>query len=121
MDPSAPNQQYQPSAAPVNDINASSPMYNAGPQQPLIPGQQVQAGGGPAPYAMPTNGQPAAPPKPVAHPNSTQNSLQVAEVRDGIVIMNDGSFRSVVMVKSINFDLMSPQEQESVEYAYQGF
>ena len=25
------------------------------------------------------------------------------------------------MLKSINFDLMSPQEQESVEYAYQGF
>jgi hypothetical protein len=35
--------------------------------------------------------------------------------------MNDGSFRSVVMVKSINFDLMSPQEREGVEYAYQGF
>jgi hypothetical protein len=35
--------------------------------------------------------------------------------------MNDGSFRSVVMLKSVNFDLMSPQEQESVEYAYQGF
>jgi type IV secretory pathway VirB4 component len=55
------------------------------------------------------------------HPNSTQNSLQIAEIRDGIVIMNDGSFRSVVMVKSINFDLMSPQEQEAVEFSYQGF
>lgn len=55
------------------------------------------------------------------NPNSTQNMLQIAEIRDGIVIMSDGSFRSVVMVKSINFDLMSPQEQEAVEYAYQGF
>lgn len=55
------------------------------------------------------------------NPNSTQNILEIAEIRDGIVIMNDGSFRSVVMVKSINFDLMSPQEQESVEYSYQGF
>src|SRR5258708_2667078 len=53
--------------------------------------------------------------------NSTQNMLQIAEIRDGIVIMNDGSFRSVVMVKSINFDLMSPQEQEAVEYSFQGF
>lgn len=35
--------------------------------------------------------------------------------------MNDGSFRSVVMVKSINFDLMSPEEREGVEYSYQGF
>lgn len=55
------------------------------------------------------------------NPNSTQSALQIAEIRDGIVIMNDGSFRSVVMVKSINFDLMSPQEQEAVEYSYQGF
>lgn len=53
--------------------------------------------------------------------NSTQNVLEIAEIRDGIVIMNDGTFRSVVMVKAINFDLMSPQEKESVEYAYQGF
>lgn len=35
--------------------------------------------------------------------------------------MNDGSYRSVIMAQSINFDLMSPQERESVEYAYQGF
>jgi hypothetical protein len=87
------------------------------------------------PTAVPPQGQPMVgaasgmPPGPgvqpavQAHtnPNSTQNSLLIAEIRDGIVIMNDGSFRSVVMVKSVNFDLMSPQEQESVEYAYQGF
>jgi type IV secretory pathway VirB4 component len=53
--------------------------------------------------------------------NSAQNSLQIAEIRDGIVIMKDGSFRSVVMVKAINFDLMSNEERESVEFAYQGF
>lgn len=66
------------------------------------------------------NAAPATPPM-ATNPNSTQNTLQIAEIRDGIVIMNDGSFRSVVMVKSINFDLMSPQERESVEYAYQAF
>lgn len=64
-------------------------------------------------------GQIAAQPK--TNANSTQNTLQIAEIRDGIVIMNDGSFRSVIMVKSINFDLMSSQEQEAVEYSYQGF
>ena len=68
----------------------------------------------------------AAPPNPLAapkntNPNSTQNTLQIAEIRDGIVIMADGSYRSVIMAQSINFDLMSPQERESVEYAYQGF
>lgn len=60
-----------------------------------------------------------APPK--TNPNSTQNSLEIAEIRDGIVIMSDGSFRSVIMVKSINFDLMSRQEQEAIEFSYQGF
>ena len=58
---------------------------------------------------------------PKTNPNSTQNTLQIAEIRDGIVIMSDGSYRSVIMVKSINFDLMSGQEQEAVEYSYQGF
>jgi hypothetical protein len=108
MDPSAPNQPNPPQAG----------------QAPLIPGQYVPptAPGGQAaqPYAMPNGKQPPLP-KPQPHPNSTQNSLQIAEIRDGIVIMQDGSFRSVVMVKSINFDLMSPQEQEAVEYSYQGF
>jgi len=55
------------------------------------------------------------------NPNSTQNTLLVSEIRDGIAIMNDGSFRAVVMCKSINFDLMSPQEREAVEFSYQGF
>jgi hypothetical protein len=79
---------------------------------------QVQTGGA---IAVPPNPSNASGAKPTNDSNSTQNSLQIAEVRDGIVIMSDGSFRSVVMVKSINFDLMSIQEQEAVEYSYQGF
>lgn len=55
------------------------------------------------------------------NPNSTQNTLLISEVRDGIVIMNDGTFRAVIMCRSINFDLMSPQEREAVEFSYQGF
>jgi len=53
--------------------------------------------------------------------NSTQNILNIAEIRDGLVIMNDGSFRVVIYAKAINFDLMSPQERENTEYAFQGF
>lgn len=52
---------------------------------------------------------------------TTQNSLPFAEVRDGIIIMNDGSFRAIVRAESINFDLMSSAEQEAVEYSYQSF
>lgn len=58
-----------------------------------------------------------APPKPI----STQSALNVSEIRDGLVIMRDGSLRSVILCQSINFDLMSPQERESVEFNYQGF
>lgn len=75
-----------------------------------VVGQPV-AGGGPG----------TKPAGPEANPNSTQNMLQIAEIRDGFVIMSDGSFRSVVMVNSINFDLMSQAEQEAVEYNYQNF
>lgn len=72
--------------------------------------------------AAPGGGQPAsAQAQQAANQNSTQNTLQIAEIRDGVVIMNDGSFRSVMMMKSINFDLMSQSEQESIEYAYQHF
>lgn len=69
---------------------------------------------------QPATTQTPAPPS-QSNPNSTQNTLQIAEIRDGIVIMNDGSFRSVIMLKSVNFDLMSPQEREGVEVGYQSF
>lgn len=74
--------------------------------------------------AQPVNGAPpsgAATSKAPANPNSTQNALLISEIRDGVVIMNDGTFRAVIMCKSINFDLMSPQEREAVEFSYQGF
>lgn len=76
---------------------------------PLAKSQGVQA--------REKTARPSAP----SNPNSTQNTLEIAEIRDGIVIMNDGTFRAVVMCKSINFDLMSPQEREAVEFSYQGF
>ena len=130
------------------DINKSQAPAPPGPGLPNVPAGQLPGvvvplppePVAPLPPAKPYPAQQQAPQPPaqppvqpaqptakveikqsVKNPNSTQNSLQVAEVRDGIVIMNDGSFRSVVMLKSINFDLMSQQEQEAVEYAYQGF
>ncbi len=65
----------------------------------------------------PAKGAPAKGP----NPNSTQNTLLISEIRDGMVIMKDGSFRAVVACKSINFDLMSSREREGVEYSYQNF
>jgi hypothetical protein len=127
QDPNLQGQATMPAALPPQP---SQPMPAPPPIQQVAPQHTV------APMAYPNVPANGAPPNVVAVPakpanangaksaenvNSTQNSLQIAEVRDGIVIMNDGSFRSVVMVKSINFDLMSSQEQEAVEYSYQGF
>lgn len=107
-------------AAPLPQSQAPAPLPAAPqPQAAAAPSAPVPQAA-PANPAQPVVGKQAVPPK-QKNPNSTQNALQIAEVRDGIVIMNDGSYRSVVMVKSINFDLMSPQEQEAVEYSYQGF
>ena len=53
--------------------------------------------------------------------HSTQNTLKIAEIRDGLIVMQDGSYRAVVMAQSINFDLMSMSEKEGVESSYQGF
>lgn len=104
----------QPYAAPVQ----AAP-YAQAPQQQYAPSQYGLAQ--PGAYPPQTAPQPTVRPAVKSNPNSTQNTLQIAEVRDGVVIMNDGSFRSVVMVKSINFDLMSPEEREAVEFSYQGF
>ena len=52
---------------------------------------------------------------------ATQNHLMFNEIKDGIVVMRDGSLRMVILASPINFDLKSPQEQDAIEYAYQGF
>lgn len=113
MDPDLINQQQRPPEYGQLD-------YGPYGQQPAVAPAPVPPGYAPLPPPGPAPG--TVPPPPVqTNPNSTQNALQIAEIRDGIVIMNDGSFRSVLMVKSINFDLMSGQEREAVEYSYQGF
>src|ERR1700676_1897774 len=131
MNPQAPNSQVPPlpgSAGPYPEF--SQPATTPPVSRPHAPGQSTfespnyspQPSTQPSVQVMPGAAQQAgAAPQAHTNPNSTQNALEIAEIRDGIVIMNDGSFRSVVMVKSINFDLMSQQEQEAVEYSYQGF
>jgi hypothetical protein len=104
------NQQNQP-APGSGEARGSRADFSPGSVN--APPMQAQASG--QPHGSTGTNQPAS------NPNSTQNALQIAEIRDGIVIMNDGTFRAVIMCKSINFDLMSPEEREAVEYSYQGF
>ena len=107
-------------------MNPNDIQQNQLPQTGKQMSQEYNNGASLQPNQNPTNtnehnvnAHPVEPPK--SNKNSTQNTLQISEIRDGVVIMNDGSFRSVAMVKSINFDLMSPTEREGVEYAYQSF
>lgn len=101
-------------------------------QQPVINPQQAGMPGAaqqplpptPSPLAIvqpqPAKGGKQAPP-PKGNPNSTQNALLLSEIRDNMVIVNDGSMRAVVTCQSINFDLMSDREREAVEFSYQQF
>jgi hypothetical protein len=119
MEPTTPNQQKTQNLASVSGFTPA--MRPTDLVQPVVVnpldaipsmsvGQVASGAVNPAPTAAVQS-----------NPNSSQNSLEIAEIRDGIVIMNDGSYRSVIMVKSINFDLMSQTEQEAVEFSYQGF
>ncbi len=85
---------------------------NAQMQPAAAPGQSP---GGPVVGTQPP------PLETTKNPNSSQNSLLISEIREGMVVMNDGSFRAVVACQSINFDLMSDREREGVEYSYQSF
>ena len=49
---------------------------------------------------------------------STQEHLDIAEIRDDVVVMKDGTLRSVIMVSSINFALKSEDGQNAVINAY---
>lgn len=131
--PIPPQQPIQPTAPqPPNYYQTAyqQQAYNPAPPQPI---QQQPT---PAPYPqqaqqpiqptlqppIPTTPLKTTPlPKPADNPNSTQSTLLISELRDGLAIMKDGSFRAVVACKSINFDLMSTTEREGVEYSYQNF
>ncbi len=52
---------------------------------------------------------------------STQAHLPFSEIRDGLVIMKDGTLRAVILVSSLNFSLKSEDEQKGIIQGYVGF
>ena len=52
---------------------------------------------------------------------ATQDFVPLKEVRDGIVILKDGSLRAILMASSINLALKSQDEQEAVIGQFQNF
>jgi type IV secretory pathway VirB4 component len=61
---------------------------------------------------MATTPAPAAP---------TQSFVPVREIRNGVIIMKDGSYRGVLMCSSINFALKSADEQHAIVEGFQNF
>lgn len=51
----------------------------------------------------------------------TQEFIPIREVRDGIVVLKDGSMRALLMTSSINFSLKSEDEQQSIIFQFQQF
>lgn len=52
---------------------------------------------------------------------ATQEIIPIKEIRDGVVILKDGSLKMVVMASSLNFALKSEDEQNAVILQYQSF
>ena len=112
---------------PPNNLPPNqTPMPAQMPPSTANPGQNIAAPGNPN-SPVDSNEALSDPKKPKdkgkerQKVTSTQNSLIFSELRDSMIVMNDGSFRAIVACKSINFDLMSSRERDGVELSYQDF
>lgn len=52
---------------------------------------------------------------------STQSYLPIAEIKEGVVVLKDGTMRAVIMTSSINFALKSEDEQNAMISSYVSF
>ncbi len=52
---------------------------------------------------------------------STQQFLEVDQIREGVVILRNKALRAVMMVSSLNFALKSEEEQSAIIYQFQSF
>ena len=53
--------------------------------------------------------------------STTQKLLDIAEIREDVVILKDGTLRAVLLVSSINFSLKSVDEQNAIIQSYMTF
>ena len=52
---------------------------------------------------------------------ATQQFVPVKEIRNGIIILKDGSYRGILICSSINFGLKSADEQHAITVGFQNF
>lgn len=53
--------------------------------------------------------------------NASQDFVPIKEVRNGVVIMKDNSYRAILLCSSINFSLKSLDEQRAILIQFQNF
>src|SRR3989344_2708971 len=52
---------------------------------------------------------------------STQQFVDVEDIKDGVVVLKSGGIRRILLVSGINFELKSEEEQNIITYTYQSF
>lgn len=52
---------------------------------------------------------------------STQQFLEITDIKEGVLVLRDGGVRGVMLVSSQNFALKSEEEQEAIIYQFQSF
>ena len=52
---------------------------------------------------------------------STQQFLEIDQIREGVIILKNKALRAVMMVSSLNFALKSDEEQSAIVYQFQNF
>lgn len=56
----------------------------------------------------------------IAIRGSTQEHLEIEDIRDNLILLKDGSCALVIQTSAVNFGLLSAAEQEAIIYAYAG-
>lgn len=57
----------------------------------------------------------------MANARATQEFVPIKEIRNGMIVLKDGTLRAVIMVSSINFALKGSEEQTAIIYQFQNF
>jgi len=52
---------------------------------------------------------------------STQQFLEIEQIREGVVVLRNKSLRGIIMASSLNFALKSEDEQNAIIYQFQNF
>ena len=52
---------------------------------------------------------------------ATQDFVPIKEIRDGIIVLKDGTMRAVLLASSVNFALKSADEQQAIIMQFQSF